>query len=167
MKKITDEYVEEHTAQLWSSAIEQHGSASKVPRDESSRIGEITRGLFVLQVWQKNGSQGSPLRFLYTYGVSHEIAENLVSGHLGKQHLAADKEVRPVKRAVKWRALEEWASKNTYKEVTTEEVAEVAGFSVGTVLKYLTTSPYFRKIKRGTWEVRDPKSDREYEKTRG
>ena len=95
---------------------------------------------------------------------SSGVIETLVAGFVGKQALAEVKESAPVKRADKWKILEDWAKTNTYQEVSTEKVMEISGFSYPTVLNYIKTSPYFRKIQRGQWEVRDPKADREHEK---
>jgi hypothetical protein len=38
---------------------------------------------------------------------------------------------------------------------------EQCGFSYPTTLKYVQESPVFRKVKKGLWEVRDAKADRQ------
>jgi hypothetical protein len=163
--KITDDLVDEVNRKIWSEAKSKHGTASKVPRDEQSRMGELIRGLYVMQVWQNTPNPGNVLRFMKEYSISTEVSEYLIGEYLGKQHLVkAEKEKKPEKRANKWKALEEWAKANTYAEVTTEQMVSLSGFSYSTVLNYVKTSPYFRKISRGVWEVRDPKEDREREK---
>lgn len=164
MKHITDELVENYHKDLWRSAIERHGTAMRVPQDEVSRISELVRGLYVIQAWQARGSQGNPVRFMMDYSISRGAVESLITGFVGKEKLVEAVEAKPVKRADKWKALEEWAKKNTYHEVTTEQLVEISGFSYQTVLNYVKTSPYFRKIQRGQWEVRDPKEDRAREK---
>lgn len=165
MKKITDDAVNAVHVEMWAAASKKHGGTLKVPRDEVTRIGEFTRGLYVLQSWQNTPSAGNPIRFLRSYGVMENIVTELVEQYLGKEHLAeAAKDAKPEKRADKWRALEDWAKQNTFAEVPTDKVVEVAGFSYQTVLNYLKTSPYFRKIQKGLWEVRDPKEDRAREK---
>lgn len=164
MKSITDELIHNYQAELWRTAVERHGTTFRVPADEQQRIGELVRGLYVLQTWQARGGQGNPIKFLMEYSVSRGVIETLVPSFVGKNKLVDAAEAKPVKRAGKWKALEEWAKKNTYHEVTTEQLVEVSGFSYQTVLNYLKTSPYFRKIQKGKWEVRDPKEDRAREK---
>lgn len=161
---ITDDKVISYNAELWREAIEKHGSKYRVPEEETQRMGELVRGLYVLQVWQQRGSQGNPVKFLTEYNVSNESIGILVSSFLKNQKLLEVLEDKPVKRADKWKILEDWAKNKTYEEVTTEEIMEVCGFSNQTVLNYIKTSPYFKKIQRGRWEVRDPKEDRAREK---
>lgn len=164
MKTITDDIIHNYQAELWKSAAERHGSKFRVPLDEQHRLSELVRGLYVLQAWQARGCQGNPVKFMTEYSVSRGVIETLVPVYIGKDKLVEAAEIKPVKRADKWRALEEWAKKNTYHEISTEQLVEIAGFSYQTVLNYLKTSPYFRKIQRGQWEVRDPKEDRAREK---
>lgn len=161
---ITDDKVISYNAELWREAIEKHGSKYRVPEEEIQRMGELVRGLYVLQVWQQRGGQGNPVKFLTEYNVSNESIGILVSSFLKNQKLLEVLEDKPVKRADKWKTLEDWAKNKTYEEVTTEEIMEVCGFSNQTVLNYIKTSPYFRKIQRGRWEIRDPKEDRAREK---
>jgi len=163
--KITDDIIENKNAELWKDAALKYGTKFKVPNSEQQRIGELIRGLCVMQVWQKTPSAGNIVRFMRDYSIAQPVIEYLVTEYLGKERLKeAVQEKKPEKRADKWKALEEWCKNNTYKEVTTEEIVGLSGFSYPTVLNYLKTSPYFRKIQRGSWEVRDPKADREREK---
>jgi hypothetical protein len=161
---ITDETVITYNAELWREATEKHGSKYRVPEEEMQRMGELVRGLHVLQVWQSRGGQGNPVKFLAEYNVSNESIEVLVASFLGNQKLLEVLDEKHVKRANKWKTLEDWAKNNTYEEVTTEQIMEVCGFSNQTVLNYAKTSPYFKKVQRGRWEVRDPKEDRAREK---
>jgi hypothetical protein len=161
---ITDETVITYNAELWREATEKHGSKYRVPEEEMQRMGELVRGLHVLQVWQSRGSQGNPVKFLAEYNVSNESIEVLVASFLGNQKLLEVLDEKHVKRADKWKTLEDWAKNNTYEEVTTEQIMEVCGFSNQTVLNYVKASPYFKKVQRGRWEVRDPKEDRAREK---
>ena len=73
-------------------------------------------------------------------------------------------ETKTEKRADKWDAFLRWSKGHLFEQFTTEQLAEECGFSYPTTLKYLQESPVFRKIKKGLWEVRDPKSDKEIDK---
>ena len=45
-----------------------------------------------------------------------------------------------------------------------KQLTEQSGFSYQTTLKYLQETPTFRKLKKGLWEIRDAKADREAQK---
>ena len=168
MKNITESIIFETNESLWAAAAKKHGSLLRVSREDSAQIGDMIRGLYVLQMWQKRGGQaGNPVRFLQEYSIGESTINELIATYLGDDYLAeAVEKAKPERRADKWKALEEWAKQNFLKEVTTEELVRLSGFSYPTVLNYVKTSPYFRKVKRGSWEVRDPKADREAEKVR-
>jgi len=161
MIKLNEETVEQYHASLWSAAEKEYGSMSKVAEEEIWRISELVRGLHVLHIWQQQGSVGSAVRFLRRYDLPQRAIDVLALDYIGIEVEELEQEkAQPVKRADKWKALEDWAKKNTYAEVTTEQVVELSGFSHATVLNYIKTSPFFKKIQRGSWEVRDPKEDR-------
>lgn len=62
--------------------------------------------------------------------------------------------VKPVgnARAEKYADLEEWAHLHKCEQFTTAQLAEQAGFSTATILKYLKTSQHFTKVKQGLYE---------------
>lgn len=71
-----------------------------------------------------------------------------------------------VKRADKYDAVYKWLDANPGATVTTQELADISEMSYPTTLKFIENNPhYFRKVKRGTYEVRDPKAEREAEKS--
>jgi hypothetical protein len=72
-------------------------------------------------------------------------------------------EIKTEKRSNKYDAFISWTKDKIGEQHSTEALVEVAGFSYPTVLKFLTESTHFRKIKKGIWEIRDPKADREAE----
>lgn len=57
-------------------------------------------------------------------------------------------------RASRYDAFELWASTHRDEVFTTQQLADVSGFSLPTITKYLTESLTFEKIKRGQWRVR-------------
>jgi hypothetical protein len=62
-------------------------------------------------------------------------------------------------------ALMTYARTNLFAHITSKQVCEIADCSLPTALRLLDARPdVFRKIKRGTWEVRDPQADRQAEK---
>jgi len=163
VKTITDAMVLQFHGDLWAAAELKHGDAFKVPREESSRISEAVRALYVLQAWQKQGGSVGAIKFLHTYSVADDAIKYVAERYLDKEYVVESNDKTP-KRADRWRAVEDWAKQHFLEETTTEDMVGLSGFSYPTVQNYMKTSPYFRKIKRGVWEVRDPKADRAREK---
>lgn len=165
VKTVNDTRINQFHAEMWAAAEAEHGDMFKVPANVAADISEKVRALYVVQVWQKQTNAGSALKFLRSYSVAEDAIKYVAENFLDKKELVeAESKDKTPKRADRWRALEDWAKQHFLEEVTTEQMVEVAGFSYPTVLNYLKTSPYFRKIKRGAWEVRDPKADRAREK---
>ena len=138
----------------WDKEIEKYGDAFKVPRDVSDLISERDRAMYVLLVWEARGQEGSAARFMNKYAL-----------RLGAQEWALKKFCEPEdavvpdhkpKRKELLRGFERWAAEHAFEQFTTAQLAEQSGFSQGTVLKYLKTSRYFTKLKRGLYEARDP-----------
>lgn len=163
-KSVTDNSIDSIHYKMWEEAIEQYGDKFKVPRDVAQRISDHTRALYVLQSWNKETSKGSPVRMLVSYGIPESIINEVAPQYCGvklDEEKSVVDEVRTEKRADKWDAFIKWANQHHFEQFTTEELTEQSGFSYPTTLKYLQESPTFRKIKKGVWEVRDAKADRE------
>lgn len=70
-----------------------------------------------------------------------------------------------VKRAEKYDSVYKWLDDNPGVEVTTQDLCDITDMSYPTTLKFIENNPhYFRKVKRGLYEVRNPKVEREAEK---
>jgi hypothetical protein len=148
---------------LWSECIAQYGSHSSTPASEASAIGEMVRAIYVLQVWQRDGGQGSPVKTLHNYAITESTINKVVERYFDGDAQEASISPTP-KRANKYGAFEQWAESHLFEQFTTEQLVEQSGFSYATTLKYIQESPTFRKVKKGLWEVRDAKADREAEK---
>ena len=59
-------------------------------------------------------------------------------------------------RKSQYRDFERFAVERVFEQFTTAQLAEQSGFSQATVLKFVKTSPYFHKVKKGLYEARDP-----------
>lgn len=69
------------------------------------------------------------------------------------------------KRAEKYTKAQDWLDSNAGAVVTTAQFTEIAELSYTTVLKFIDNNPqYFRKVKRGTYEIRDPQAERQADK---
>jgi hypothetical protein len=158
MQSITEQFVNSVNKELWDEATERHKSKFAVPADEVNYIGEIVRGLHVLGIWQREGQARPPESFLRSYSVLDFVIPDLLQKYLGKSTVLSLDEIKPEKREKKWGAFIEWAKLHEAEQFTTEQLVEICGFSYPTTLEYLRISPYFRKIKKGLYEVIDPKT---------
>lgn len=128
---------------------------------EKWRISETVRALYVMEKWQREGSNGNPVAMLRYYAVSEEVLTAFTKTYLSHINAVSGGVDKPEKRKNKYGAFEKWAEEHRGEEYTTEQLVEVAGFSYQTTLKYLSESPLFLKVKKGLWRVSDPKDDSE------
>lgn len=69
------------------------------------------------------------------------------------------------KRSAKYQSAYEWLDDNAEKTLTTQELADILEMSYPTALKFIENNPhYFRKVKRGEYQIRNPKVEREADK---
>lgn len=163
-KSISESHVDSVHHKMWDEAIAEYGDKFRVPREVSQKISDYTRALHVLYIWNRDAGKGNPVRQLVSYGIPESIITEVAPIYCGvtfDEDVSVVEEVRVEKRADKWDAFLKWASQHHFEQFTTEQLAEQSGFSYQTTLKYLQESPTFRKIKKGLWEVRDAKADRE------
>lgn len=162
---ITQEIIKTTHKKLWDAAREEYGNSFKVPHESIFKINETIRALNVLLIWQREGSSGSPVKFLNTYSVHSEIMIEVTRDFCAINiESAEDIILKTEKRSNKYDAFNEWAKSHIFEQYTTEQLVEQSGFSYPTILKYIQESPSFRKIKKGLWEIRDAKADRDAEK---
>lgn len=164
MKQITDSFVDQTFKTLFAELTKKYGegwSWRKEHHDESVHLSEIYRGLCVLSKWQTEGAKTAPETFLSSYSIHEQVIPVLVTQYLGKQTCAKPEELREPTRAEKFSKFLKWANEHHFEQYTTEQLTEQSGFSYQTTLKYLQETPTFRKLKKGLWEIRDAKADRE------
>jgi len=72
---------------------------------------------------------------------------------------------KKTKRVNNREAALDWANKNLFAEISSQQLADQIGASLPTALKIIDSRPdVFRKLGRGKWEVRDATADREADK---
>ena len=139
---ITDTYIQSH-------------------RHVFSEIPDLERCLYVLQVWQKNEPNTSPYKFMKPYMLQEQartwVEQNILPNITGE---IIPMDTKPEKRKDKYARLERLALDNPYKEFTTQELVDVSGLSSQTLVTWIRANGYFRAVKRGIWEARNPKDDR-------
>lgn len=152
MKKPTEAQVLRRHRELWDAAIEEYGSATTVPGDVATQIGEEIRALHVLEYW--DGTE-SPHALLRRYGVLSGII-SMLAGEVSPQ-------VKPERRKDKYDKLISLSRDNLYVEYTMDDLVKVSGLSASTVTTWAKSTGHFRSRERGKWEARDPMADRRAE----
>ena len=167
MKQLTESFVNETFKSLFAERTAKYGdgwSWRKEHQEESVFVNEIYRGLSVLSKWQSEGAKGAPEIYLNSYSDHEQVIPVLVTDYLGKEVCAKPEELRVETREQKFNKFLKWANEHHFEQYTTEQLTEQSGFSYQTTLKYLQETPTFRKLKKGLWEIRDAKADREAQK---
>lgn len=159
--KITDSFIEAQSALLWDKAKGEYGTAFDVPIHEREEIYEIERALFILKKWDGNNS---PIKLFRDYMVRDRavsyVLENYAPDFVSDAP-KADEIVKTEKRSDKYAKLDKYAKEHVFEQFTTEQLVEMSGLSYPTVVKYLKVTGSYRAIKRGLWEARDAKADRD------
>ena len=159
-RTLDDETIDGIHHKAWDKEIEKYGSAVAVPSEKADLISERDRAMYCLQTWVRKGSQGSVHSFLRSYSLRLGTLEWVIKKFCEEEDLTAPEKKKSQK--MRWRDLERFATEHVFEQFTTAQLAEVGGFSNGTVLKWLSTTRYYSKVKRGLYEARDPwgKSDK-------
>lgn len=157
--EVTVDFIRAEGARLYKDFYGKYGYGMGVVEhaDEQGRIGDYLRGLYILmQARIDGGNVVSSLRHGNVLSSTMEMLAPFL-GDVTPEEVTA----RPEKRADKYDAFVEWAETHLFEQFTTEQLVEQSGFSYPTTLKFLQESPTFRKVKKGLWEIRDAKADRE------
>ena len=165
MLTLTESKRTEIIATLWADAKKEHQCDSdNVPNTVVDFICEVDRALYtLLTAWD---TTTNPIKLLKYYMVKDSVQNYVATEVLEyKDTKIVEEASKPVeKRADKYGKLEKLAVENVFKEYTTDELMEISGLSRPPLLAWLKTNGFFRGIKRGTWEARNPKDDRQNEK---
>lgn len=163
---ITNDALKLEMHERWGQVRKDYKDLWLAPSDVRFSNGEYERAMHVLLLWKNEGEKGNPIRQLRSYGVMESVIVETISKWCDMTISTDDlaEIAKTEKRSDKYDAFIDWSKDKIFEQYTTEALVEVAGFSYPTVLKFLQESPHFRKVKKGLWEIRDPKADREAEK---
>lgn len=164
MINLTESKREEIVATLWTKAKEEHNCDShNVPNTVVDYICEVDRALYVLLLnWDKTSN---PIKVLKASMVRDSVMHYVATDILKYKDVEIGDALAPAeKRVDKYTKLERHALANIYNSYTTEELMTISGLSRPPLLSWLKTSGYYRAIKRGEWEARNPREDRQKEK---
>lgn len=157
--KFTTGFVETENSRLYDEFYSKYKTDAErvLHKQEMTHIQETIRGLYVLEMWERNGRSGSPLAMLKHYSVMDSVISHFAEAYIPKNVSKLDNSAaRPEKRKTKWSAFDKWAKEHQSEQYTTDQLVEISGFSYPTTLKYVSESPLFVKVKKGLWQVADP-----------
>lgn len=135
--------------------IEEYGGPSNVPEDDRRIASEKLRASYSIHA---NPEVPVP-QVLKSYSIDSRVWHHFVDD------LTQVKTERRMSRADKINAVIKWAADNVGKKVDLTELMSVGDIAYSMAKKITEDRPdIFWKIKRGQFEVRDPKADREADK---
>lgn len=151
--RTTDEQATAQYKTTINSLIAKYGNAYLIPRDEWNEASETLR---LQQTINAHGGKVTR-QLLSQYMFPESIIRKVDPDFEG---------IEPkVKRSDKYESVYKWLDANPSIEITTQEFCDVTEMSYPTTLKFIENNPqYFRKLKRGVYEIRNPKAEREAEK---
>lgn len=151
--RITDEQAIAHYKTTISTLVAKYGNSYLVPRDEWNEASETLRLQQTINAFQGKVTQQLLGQYMFPESIIRKVNPDF-EGFEPK-----------VKRAEKYDVVYKWLDENPGAEITTQELSAVIEMSYPTTLKFIENNPqYFRKVKRGTYEIRDPKSERKADK---
>jgi hypothetical protein len=129
---------------------------SIIQKQEEDRLRrEEQRWAYVKEIARRDGM--SLARAASYYSIDRKV--------IGPDELSEVVLERKNKRKDKYEAADKFVKENVFALITPAELAELAGFSYPTALKYINDRPnHFKKVNRGQYEIRDPESDKKNEK---
>jgi hypothetical protein len=135
--------------------IEEYGNASSVPADEQRVPAEKLRAAYCIST-----NPDLPVTQVFrTYSIDSRVWSTYV------ENADEIKEERRLSRADRQNKVLSWAAANVGAQVDLTKLMEVGDVAYSMAKKITEDRPdVFRKIKRGLFDVRDPKADREADK---
>lgn len=163
--KFTTGLVESENSRLYDEFFAKYTTDAERAKhsSEMTQIQETVRGLYVLEMWERNGRSGSPLSMLKHYSVMDSVITTLIDNYVPKNLSQQASTGKPESRKNKWGAFDKWSQEHQGEQYTTDQLVEISGFSYPTTLKYVSESPLFIKVKKGLWQVADPSSGQDAE----
>lgn len=158
--KFTIGLVEAENSRLYDEFFAKHETDADMlaHSSEMTQIQETIRGLYVLEMWERAGRNGSAIAMLKHYSIMDSVIAVFIDKYLPKGASKIDNVTKPESRKDKWGTFDKWAQEHPREQYTTEHLVEISGFSYPTTLKYVSESPLFLKVKKGLWQIADPSS---------
>lgn len=149
--RITNEQASDQYRTAVQALITKYGGATYVPQDEWREVSELTRLHQTINALDGKVTRRLLSQYMFAPATIEKVSPQLLEEELAKQT-----------RSDKHKTIYEWLDANAGETITTQDFADIAELSYPTTLKFIETNPqYFRKIKRGQYEIRNPKAERE------
>jgi hypothetical protein len=150
LTKIEERYDDE-----MQKLIDEYGNASSVPGDDQRLASERLRAAYAIYA---NPEMTIPNVFK-SYSIDTRVWPDYVDDSTITTY------ERRMTRAEKIDATMKWAADRVGDTVTAEDLAKNCNIAYSMAKKLIDDRPdVFRKVKRGSFEIRDPKADREAER---
>jgi predicted transcriptional regulator len=135
--------------------IDEYGNASDIPADDQRLFSEKLRASYAI-----HANPDTPVhQVLRSYSVDSRVWGDFVND-------AEDmKQDRKLSRKEKHASVLDWASRNVGEKIELTKLMDTCAIAYSMAKKITEDHPdVFRKVKRGHFEIRDPKADREADK---
>jgi hypothetical protein len=151
-----DTHRDEYKATI-GKLIEEYGDASSMPTEEHYLAGERLRAAYSIFA----NPDVAVAQVFKTYSIDTRVWHYYVD----VDDAESMKIERRMTRADKIASVMKWAAENVGTQITLEKLIDTGGIAYSMAKKITEDRPdVFRKIKRGLFEIRDPKADREADK---
>lgn len=149
--RFTNEQASDQYKQSIAELITKYGGATNIPVDEWREISELARLHQTINALDGKVTRRLLSQYMFAPGTIAKVDPSLLEEDMTKQT-----------RAGKHKVIYDWLDANSGASVTTQDFADIAELSYPTALKFIETNPqYFRKVKRGQYEIRNPQAERE------
>lgn len=140
--------------QSFLELINQYGTATDIPTEKIQHIGEVNRAKCILGRYPDE-DQVVLLR-------KYSVGQNIIALITGKE---ISQPTPKAKRTDKYAHIVEWCKQNVGEETTIYDIAEAGNVSYPTANNFVKTRPdLFTKVKKGSYIIRDPETERALEK---
>lgn len=146
---LSIEQAEQNYRNAITRLIDKHGNASRIPADEWREASETLRLHLTIAKYEGKVTPELLSRYMFPASIIIKVDPEFEG-------------VEPkVKRSDKYDGIYKWLDENAEVTVTPNYLVEISELSYPTILKFIENNPhYFRKVKRGTYIVRNPKEER-------
>lgn len=139
----------------FEALLNEYGNASSIPAEKQRYISEILRAKYILARFPEE----EPRQLLNKNLVVPSITAELL-GSIGDTST-----IVPKKRENKNQAIIDWCKQNVGSETTVYQIADIGQISYPTANNFVKNRPdLFTKVKKGSYIVRDPETERALEK---
>lgn len=151
--EINDTIIRVENNRQWEALKKKYGSigfGGPLPQEERWRASKVIHALYVLSYWD---GRGSAKALLSNYGIPGDVCDEVIEKFCTEDEAVEAPDKPKKKIADRYRALDTWAFEHPLEQITPDVMSEISGLSYASVMKYVKTSPRYKKIKNGLYEA--------------